>query len=146
MRKLFLIALSSPVVSGATPALTQIAGSWEGTGTGSCPPPFSSPSRAINPWLDWRGVTSTDEDVFSGKWQDALGFYGTFCGETTIGNPEEVCFTGIIWTVIDPYGNVYEMGTFHMHFPYTSRVCHGEWVTYDSDMYQGKMTGQRVDW
>ncbi len=147
MRKLLLIALSAAVVSGATPALAQIAGSWEGTGTGSCPNPTSNPVETMRPWNIWSGEIPDDESTFSGEWHDPAGVHGTFTGEATFATPEEVVFTGT-WNAIDDLVDppvIYEMGTFYMHFPYTARACHGEWVTYDSDIPQGTMTGHRTD-
>lgn len=145
MRKILLAVITVLFFIGATPILAQISGPWEGTGTGSCPPPFPSPSKAMGPWRYWTGEILDDETTFSGVWQDDWGFHGTFYGEATAGTPEEAVFTGT-WTVIDDAGGeVYEMGTFYMHFPYAARACHGEWWNYNSDLPQGTMTGHRVD-
>lgn len=145
MRKLLLSALAAMLIIGATPAFAQIAGPWEGTGTGICQPPFPSPSKAMGPWRVWTGEIPDDESTFSGDWHDDWGFHGTFYGENIAGTPDEAIFTGT-WTVIDDNsGDIYEMGTFYMHFPYAGKACHGEWWIYTAAAPRGTMTGWRTD-
>jgi hypothetical protein len=144
MRKILLAVLAAVLVIGAVPLTAQIAGPWEGTGTGICQPPFPSPSKAMGPWREWSGEIPDDEATLSGQWHDAWGFQGSFYAESTIGTPTEAVFTGT-WNVFAPDGTVYEMGTFYMHFPYAGRACHGEWWIYAEDNPKGTMTGWRVN-
>lgn len=146
MKKLILGALTLVLLLGATPAVAQLAGTWEGTGTGSCPNPFPTPPESICPWQTWRGEVSEDDQTFSGTWRDYPGSHGTFRGEATLSTPEEVVFVGT-WTAIydDPSGLsvILNMGTFTMHFRYTSRECEGRWWTYDNE-HDGTMRGRKV--
>lgn len=147
MRKIISTALAAVFILSAAPLAAQIAGSWEGTGTGNCPNPTSNPVETMRPWNTWSGEIPDDEATFSGEWHDPAGVHGTFIGEAMIGTPDEVVFVGT-WNAIDDLVDppvIYEMGTFTMHFKYASRECDGKWWTSDSDMPRGTMRGHRAD-
>lgn len=132
---------------GATPGLAQLAGTWEGTGTGSCPNPFPTPPESMCPWRNWSGEIPDEEDVFKGQWRDHIGFHGTFKGRLLLGTPEYVLCRGE-WTAIDDSVDpprVYIMGGFQMRFYYESETCRGRWWLYDSDQYHGTMEGRKIN-
>jgi hypothetical protein len=146
MRKIILIALAAMFIIGATPALAQVAGVWEGTGSGNAHP---HPGVVIYPWQQWTGEIPKTLDVFSGKWSDKAGNYGIFEGKQVPSIPEIVAFKGS-WYWNDPdgpsdkpvYGGDFEM---RFHFMGGNFWCEGTWTTiWISSSAKGTMKGWKV--
>jgi hypothetical protein len=143
--KALLITLVLVLALGATPAFAQIAGTWEGTGRGSCSP---HPGVLIYPWQTWKGEIPSTEDVFSGEWWDSDGNHGIFKGEI-----DWVSITVAIckgrWYWYDPTGPSAEPiygGDFEMKFYVFEEYCEGIWTSiWPSPSEQGTMRGRKVE-
>jgi hypothetical protein len=143
-KKLLLTALAVVLLLGAAPLAAQIAGTWEGTGRGSC---YPYPSTVIYPWQEWKGEIPNSEDAFSGEWWDANDNHGTFEGEI-LWISTDVAICNGEWTWYDPTGSddpVYG-GDFEMKFYVYERECTGTWTTiWPSPSEQGTMRGWKVE-
>jgi hypothetical protein len=143
--KKLLIALAVIFLVGATPALADLDGIWEGYGEGWCYAPAGS--IILHPWQSWNGTVK--EGVFSGFWTDNEGNSGGFDGSilyffTT--NPPSYTFAGCegTWTWDDPSGlEPVELGGFHMTFNVDLDTCWGNWWPYDGSQ-GGTMWGWRI--
>ncbi|MBN2379649.1 hypothetical protein JXM67_07605 [candidate division WOR-3 bacterium] len=147
IKKLILGFLTLLILLGASPALAQLAGTWEGAGTGNCPNPFPTPPESMCPWHRWTGEISDEENAFKGEWRDYIGFRGTFRGRLILSTPEYAVCRGE-WTAIDDSVDppiVLVMGVFQMNFYYESETCRGKWWLYDSDQFHGTMEGRKID-
>jgi hypothetical protein len=142
--KALIIALAVIFLVGATPALADLDGVWEGYGSGSYYLPDGS---MIHPWQSWNGTVK--EGVFSGSWQDEDGNTGGFtggiiCFYTT--NPPSYTFAHCAgtWTWDDPSGlEPVELGSFNMEFNVDLDTCWGNWLPYNN-LQGGTMWGWRI--
>ncbi|NLI98705.1 hypothetical protein GX441_08625 [bacterium] len=129
MRKLILAAITVLVLAAATPALAQLAGNWDGVGTGTCTPPSPPfPPAVLQPWSSWTGVIPPTEDSFTGTWTDGAHngrFYHT---SITIISSDIAIIDGKWTWRITPTKEA-TMGTFHIIFYCHNRVCSGSWAS-----------------
>jgi len=143
-KKLLIAALAVIFLAGATPALADLDGVWEGYGNGSC---YTPNNTLIYPWQIWNG--SLESWLFTGQWQDLDGSSGDFYGSITCfftPEPPTYTFAGCegTWTWIDPSGlEPIELGSFWMTFNVDLDTCWGEWWPY-SGAEGGTMWGWRI--
>jgi hypothetical protein len=145
-KKLLIAALAVIFLAGATPTAAQIAGTWEGTGRGSC---YPHPGTVIYPWQKWGGEIPNSQDVFFGEWKDTLDNRGIFKGEVEFSPIPEVAYARGAWYWYDPtspsaqpvYGGDFEM-TFHI----LEERCEGIWTSiWPSPSEHGTMRGRKVE-
>ncbi len=145
-KKLILAVLAVILLLGATPAFAQLAGTWEGTGTGCCSP---HPGTVIYPWQTWKGEIPNSQDVFIGEWWDADDNHGTFKGEVEFSVIPELAYAEGEWTWYDPTGPSNEPvygGDFEMTFYILEKRCEGIWTSiWPSPSEQGTMRGRKVE-
>jgi hypothetical protein len=125
MRKSMTIAVAVILLAAVLPATAQVAGTWQGNGTGSCSPP----SGMIHPWQYWEGFIGNDELVFEGTWEEEDGSsHGSFSGHLApFSTPETVIFQGY-WT-LDSEEFSCIGGNFTMTFYYLEDECNGTWTS-----------------
>ena len=144
-KKLILAALAVVLLLGAAPLAAQIAGTWEGTGRGSC---YPHPSTVIYPWQTWVGEIPNSEDVFSGEWRDSEGNHGIFKGEIEWTSVIVAICNGS-WYWFDPTGPSHEPvygGDFEMKFYVLEEICEGTWTSiWPSPGMPGTMRGWKID-
>ena len=140
-KKILLTGLVVILLLGATPLSAQLAGTWEGIGTGEAHPPCHLP---IYPWQDWIGEIPNSEDVFSGEWKDSLENRGTFEGEITISSVTQAYCEGY-WTWDDPSAPSIIAGEFEMIFYIYEERCEGTWTCiWPSPGLPGTIRGWKV--
>ncbi|TET23358.1 MAG: hypothetical protein E3J71_03070 [Candidatus Stahlbacteria bacterium] len=143
-KKLILAVLAVILLLGATPAFAQLAGNWEGTGTGYC---YPRNNFVIYPWQEWEGEIPLTQDVFTGEWRDSNLSHGTFEGEILWISTDVAVCNGE-WTWYDPTGSddpVYG-GDFEMKFYVYERECTGTWTSiWPSPGLPGTMRGRKID-
>jgi hypothetical protein len=142
--KALLISLVLVLALGATPAFAQIAGNWQGTGTGCC---YPHSGTVIYPWQHWIGEIPNSEDVFSGEWKDSLDNHGTFESEIFWVSTTLAIARGS-WTWYDPAGPSHEPvygGDFQMKFYVCERTCTGTWTSIWPSPEPGTMRGWKVE-
>lgn len=145
LSKIVAMAAVLVLALGATSAFAQLAGIWEGTGTGNA---YPHPGVVIYPWQNWKGEIPNSQDVFTGEWYDANGNHGIFKGEVEFSPIPEIAYAKGAWYWYDPLGPstqpVYG-GDFEMTFYYLDGRCNGIWNTiWPSTSAQGTMKGWKV--
>lgn len=146
--KALLAMLLAAVAIAATPLGAQfLAGTWEGTGDGACPPPFPTPDPdSILPWHNWVGEIPDSESTMAGTWNDVSGYIGRFTGEIFLGGPLYATCNGM-WFVMNPFVTPPTEsvgGSFTMRLYYVTQTCAGEWYSEDG-LYGGTMEGEKID-
>lgn len=144
MRKILLTAVAVTVMLGATPLFAQLAGVWEGTGTGNA---YPHPGVVIYPWQNWQGEIPATQDVFTGEWYDSLGNHGIFKGEVEFSPIPEIAYAKGSWYWYDPTGTADPVygGDFEMTFWFLNERCNGIWNTiWPSSSDRGTMKGYKV--
>jgi len=140
-KKILLTGLAVILLLGATPLAAQLAGVWEGTGTGAAYPPCHLP---IHPWQNWIGEIPNSQDVFFGEWWDADCNHGTFKGEIEWTSITEAYCEGY-WTWDDPSAPSIVAGDFEMTFYILEGICEGTWTSiWPSPSDPGTMKGWKV--
>jgi hypothetical protein len=141
--KKLIIALAVILALGATPLAAQIAGTWEGTGRGSC---YPHPGTVIYPWQNWTGEIPLTQDVFSGEWWDANDNHGIFKGEIEWTSVIVAICNGS-WYWFDPTGTAEPVygGDFEMKFYVCERTCTGTWTSIWPSPEPGTMKGWKVE-
>jgi hypothetical protein len=146
-KKLIITALAVILLLGATPLAAQLAGTWAGTGRGSCCP---HPGVTIYPWQEWKGEIPNSEDVFTGEWWDSNGNQGIFKGEIDWPSITVAVAKGS-WYWYDPTGPAKPVygGDFEMKFYPMASIppyCNGTWTSiWPSPGLPGTMRGRKVD-
>jgi hypothetical protein len=128
-RKIILIALVSIMLAGATPALAQLAGTWTGSGTGTCTPPSPPfPAAVLQPWFNWIGTIPATLTSFTGTWTDGP-HNGTFYSTSITIISSDIAIVNGRWTwYITPTTKV-DIGNFQITFYCSNRVCNGSWAS-----------------
>jgi hypothetical protein len=143
-KKIIFTALAVMLLVGATPAFAQIAGNWEGTGSGCC---YPYEGIAIYPWQSWQGEIPNAQNVFNGEWSDESGNQGTFRSRILWISVTTAIASGS-WYWYDPAGAADPVygGDFKMKFQTSSEGCSGTWTTiWPSPSEVGTMIGWRAD-
>jgi hypothetical protein len=146
LKKILPALVAACVLLGATPALAQVAGVWQGEGSGNA---YPHPGTVIYPWQNWKGEIPNTQDEFTGVWYDGLGNHGIFKGEVEFSPIPEIALAKGAWYWYDPLGPssqpVYG-GKFEMTFYFLADYCKGTWTTiWPSTSAQGTMKGERVE-
>ena len=139
------IIITLVLVIGATSAFAQLAGVWEGTGTGNA---YPYPGVVIYPWQTWKGEIPLTQDVFTGEWYDDLGNHGIFKGVVEFSSIPEIAYAKGAWYWYDPTGPANQPvygGKFEMTFWFLEERCEGTWNSiWPSPGPPGTMTGWKV--
>ncbi len=106
----------------AIPVFAQLAGTWNGEGTGTC----DFYGTLLRPWETWTGTIPATEDSFTGIWSDGLGNSGTFFNTNIEVISDDIVVIEGRWTLTIPDG-LKKLGTFKITFYTHNRVCYGEW-------------------
>lgn len=143
-KKPMIIILAAALLIAAAPMAAQIAGNWEGTGTGSC---YPANGIIIYPWQTWQGEIPNAQNVFKGEWQGSDGNHGIFKSKILWISVTTAIATGS-WYWYDPTGAAEPVygGDFKMKFEYASDACTGTWTTiWPSSSNVGTMTAWKVN-